>query len=200
MTVTKVMDKLNKKHQVTEVDVIFSGAVNAAEADSMHTYRLATPGKKGSYTAKNAGIIKLKKALYTPSTNTVALTPKKPFALTKPVQVLVYGTGATALQDAQAATSTATTTALPAAMPSRSSPAETATIDTAAPIRAEARRPLQPHRRHRRRLVALPPTPRIDALLHRGELTSIRRTRQTRRSAQAIASVTLPHASGLSRS
>ena len=39
--------------------------------------------------------------MYTASNNTVALTPKKPFALTKPVQVLVYGTGPTALQDTE---------------------------------------------------------------------------------------------------
>src|SRR5262249_33699391 len=100
VTVMKVIDKLNKKHQVTEIDVIFSGLVNATEAASTGKYRLATPGKKNSYTAKNAAVIKLKRALYPPSTNTVALTPKKPFALTKPVQILVYGTGATALQDA----------------------------------------------------------------------------------------------------
>ena len=99
MTVTKVVDKTNKKHQVTEVDVIFSGPVNSVEADSLATYHLATPGKKNSYTAKNAGVIKLKQAVYTASNNTVALTPKKPLALTKPVQVLVYGTGPTALQD-----------------------------------------------------------------------------------------------------
>jgi RHS repeat-associated protein len=100
VTVLNVIDKLNKKHQVTEVDVIFSGAVNPTEAANVATYRLATPGKKNSYTAKNAGVIRPKSARYIPSTNTIALTPKKPFALTKPVQVLVYGTGPTALQDA----------------------------------------------------------------------------------------------------
>ena len=99
VTMTKVVDKTNKKHQVTEVDVIFSGRSIPSRPTRLATYRLATPGKKNSYTAKNAGIIKLKKAVYTPSNNTVALTPKKPFALTKPVQVLVYGTGPTALQD-----------------------------------------------------------------------------------------------------
>jgi hypothetical protein len=97
VTMTKAVDKTNKKHQVTEVDVIFSGPVNSLEADSLATYRLATPGKKNSYTTKNAGIIKLKKSVHTASNNTVALTPKKPFTLTKPVQVLVYGTGPTAL-------------------------------------------------------------------------------------------------------
>ena len=99
VTLTKVVDKTNKKHQVTEIFVILSGPVKSLEADSIKTYRLATPGKKNSYTAKNAGVIKLKQAVYTASNNTVAITPKKPFALTKPVQVLVYGTGPTALQD-----------------------------------------------------------------------------------------------------
>lgn len=101
VTMTSVVDKTNKKHQVTEIVVTFSGAVNAAEADSINTYRLATPGKKGSYTAKNAGIIKLKSAVYNGSSDLVALTPKKPFALTKPVQLLVYGSGASGLQDAE---------------------------------------------------------------------------------------------------
>ncbi len=101
MTVTNVIDKLNKKHQVTEVDVIFSGLVNSSEADNIGTYRLATAGKNDSFTTKSAGIIKVKKAAYSPSTNTVAPTPRKPFALTKPVQVLIYGSGPTALQDAE---------------------------------------------------------------------------------------------------
>jgi MBG domain (YGX type)/Bacterial Ig-like domain (group 3) len=101
VTMTGVVDKTNKRHQVTEIVVTFSGAVNVAEADSINTYRLATPGKKGSYTAKNAGIIKLKSAVYNGSSDTVALTPKEPFALTKPVQFLVYGTGASGLQDAE---------------------------------------------------------------------------------------------------
>jgi hypothetical protein len=58
-----------------------------------------TPGRKGSYTAKNAGIINLRSAVYTRSTNTVALTPKKPFALSKPVQLQVNGLAPSGLQD-----------------------------------------------------------------------------------------------------
>jgi len=101
VTMTGVVDETNKKHQVTEVLVTFSGAVNTAEADSINTYTLATPGKKGSYTAKNAGIIKLKSAVYNRSSDTVALTPTRPFGLTKPVQLLVYGIGPSGLQDAE---------------------------------------------------------------------------------------------------
>jgi RHS repeat-associated protein len=99
VTVTYVQDLLNKKHQATAVVVIFSGAVNAAEADRTSTYRLATPGKGGSYTAKNAGLIKLKSASYNAVSDTVILTPAKPFTLNKPVQLVVYASGPNGLQD-----------------------------------------------------------------------------------------------------
>jgi hypothetical protein len=98
VTVTNVQDKLNKRHMVTEIIVDFSGAVNASEADSLGTYRLATAGKKGSFAAKNAKVLKLKSAVYNGASWAVALTPKKAFALTMPVQLLVSGQS---LQDSE---------------------------------------------------------------------------------------------------
>jgi hypothetical protein len=89
----------NKKHQVTEVLVTYSGAVNAVEADDPALYRLAMAGKKGSFTARNAQVIKLKSAVYDGTDNTVALIPRKPFALTKPVQLRVNGLPPSGLQD-----------------------------------------------------------------------------------------------------
>jgi RHS repeat-associated protein len=99
VTVTRVKPVMNSKKQVSQVVITFSGAVNAKEAGNIRTYRLATPGTGGSYTAKNAGIITLKSASYNRANNTVTLTPTKPFTLTKPVQLLVYGTGHNGLQD-----------------------------------------------------------------------------------------------------
>ena len=64
VTTTRVQEVLNKKHQLTEVIITFSGAVNSAEAGNTGIYRLATAGKHGSYTAKNAVVIMLKKASY----------------------------------------------------------------------------------------------------------------------------------------
>ena len=61
VTMTSVQEVLNKKHQVKEVIILFSGAVNSAEGGNKAIYRLATAGKHGSYTAKNARLIKLKK-------------------------------------------------------------------------------------------------------------------------------------------
>jgi hypothetical protein len=100
VTVSKVSDVLNKKQQVTQVLITLSGAVNSGEADKIGTYRLVTPGTNGSYSAKNAGTIKIASATYNAARHAVTLTPSKPFPLTKPVQLTVYGTGPRALQDA----------------------------------------------------------------------------------------------------
>src|SRR5262249_36580053 len=75
--VVSIHDTLNKRHQVTGITVVFSGAVNAAEASSLSNYRLAMPGKKGSFDAKNAKLVKLKSAVYEAALDQVVLTPKK---------------------------------------------------------------------------------------------------------------------------
>ncbi len=67
VTVTNVVKSTNKKGQVTAVTITFSGPVNTTEAGSIASYHLATPGKGGSYTAKNAGTIRLKSAAYNSS-------------------------------------------------------------------------------------------------------------------------------------
>jgi hypothetical protein len=91
---------MNRKHQLTEILVTFSGALDSPEADRTGIYRLAHPGKKGSYTAKNAVVVKLRSAVYDSADHTVALTPKKPFALTKQaLQLLVNGLSPSGLQD-----------------------------------------------------------------------------------------------------
>ena len=89
----------NRKHLVTQIVITFSGAVNAAEAATTAPFHLATPGKHGSFTAKNAGTIKLKSAAYSPLLDRTTLIPKKPFALSKPVQLRVYAELPFGLQD-----------------------------------------------------------------------------------------------------
>ena len=99
MTLSNVQVVKNKKHLVTEILVGFSGALNAAEAQELGIYRLTTAGKHGSFTAKNARIIKLKSAIYNAANDTVALFSKKPFALTKKVQLQVDGVPPSGLED-----------------------------------------------------------------------------------------------------
>ena len=90
VVIAKIQIFENRKHLVTQIVVTFSGALNAAEAATTAPFHLATPGKRGSFTAKNAGTIKLKSAAYNPAADKVTLTPRKAFALSKPVQLKVY--------------------------------------------------------------------------------------------------------------
>jgi hypothetical protein len=91
VTMLSVQPVTNRKHLVTRIIVLFSGDLNAGEATSPAIYRLATAGKKGSFTAKNSRVIKLKSAVYNPANDSVTLAPRTPFALTKPVQLQVNG-------------------------------------------------------------------------------------------------------------
>jgi hypothetical protein len=91
VTMESVHPVMNKCHRVKEVIIDFSGGVNAAQAQNTAEYRLIKAGKRGSFTAKHPKPIKLRSAVYNGTSDTVTLTPKKPFALRKPVQLQVNG-------------------------------------------------------------------------------------------------------------
>jgi hypothetical protein len=94
-------DTGNPHVQEQTIVIHFSGALDAAEADNVGTYRLVTAGKRGSFTARNSRSIALRSAAYDPATTTVILTARKHFPLTKPIQLTVHGTGLAGLQDAE---------------------------------------------------------------------------------------------------
>jgi hypothetical protein len=98
VNLTSVQDR-TKKGKVTEILLTFSGPVNAALADALATYRLATPNKRGSYKGAGAVTIKLKSAVYNATNDMVALTPRTPFSLAKPVQLVVDGVPPSGLRD-----------------------------------------------------------------------------------------------------
>ncbi|HKI20425.1 MAG TPA: peptidylprolyl isomerase [Isosphaeraceae bacterium] len=100
VSVQNVALATNKKHMVSQIDVTFSGQVNATEAGGTQIYDLAYPNKKGSYTARNAVGVKLRSAVYNTATDTVTLTPRKPFALkAQALQLVIDGTSPSGLQD-----------------------------------------------------------------------------------------------------
>ena len=99
VTMTNVQIVFNKKHQVSQIVVTFSGPVDATEAQQPGIYRPTIAGKKGSFTAKNAKLIALKSAAYNAANDTVTLTLKKPFKLSKPVQLQVSGLSPSGLKD-----------------------------------------------------------------------------------------------------
>ena len=89
----------NKRRQVIEILVGFSGGLNVAEADNTATYLLTAAGRSGSFTAKGAEVIRLRSAVYNASKDTVALFPKGPMSLRRAVQLQVKGQPPSGLQD-----------------------------------------------------------------------------------------------------
>ena len=89
----------NKKHDVNEIVLTWSGPLNGTLADSKLPLRLETANRKGSYTGRGSSTIKLKKVIYDGNDWTVTLTPKTLFPKSKKVQLLVHGTGRTGLED-----------------------------------------------------------------------------------------------------
>ena len=85
---------------VMQITVDFSGAVNVAEADSVGMYRLTVAGKRKSFTGKGTRQIPISSASFNAATNEVTLLPRKAFALTKAVQLVVSGTAPSGLEDA----------------------------------------------------------------------------------------------------
>jgi hypothetical protein len=98
---TNVQVATNKRHMVTRITLDWSAPLNASEAGSVSFFHLAMPGKKGSFAARNTKTIRVKSATWIPGSNEVVLTPAKPFALSKPVQLKVSGQGAAGLEDSQ---------------------------------------------------------------------------------------------------
>ncbi len=100
VSVQNVALATNKKHMVSQIDVTFSGQVNATEAGEAQIYHLGYPNRNGSYTARNAVVVKLRSAVYSAATDSVTLTPRKPFALkAQALQLAINGTSPSGLQD-----------------------------------------------------------------------------------------------------
>src|SRR5262249_44596768 len=99
VTVVNVQEVKNKKRQVTEIVVGFSGPLNPAQADSVASFRLTGANGKGLFTAKNSPVMKLRSAAFNPANDTVTLVPKRAFAVAKPLQLTINGTAPSGLQD-----------------------------------------------------------------------------------------------------
>jgi cyclophilin family peptidyl-prolyl cis-trans isomerase len=99
VTVSDVSEVFNKHRDVRAILVHFSGSVNSTLAVNSGTYRLALPGAKGSYNARNAQVIKFGKRVYNSSNFTVTLTLRTPLALRKKAELLIFGQPPAGLTD-----------------------------------------------------------------------------------------------------
>ena len=66
-------------------------------------YRLVIAGNQGSFTARNATVVKVSKAKYfaASSPDTVTLIPRTPFMVRKPVELTINGSSPSGLEDAE---------------------------------------------------------------------------------------------------
>src|SRR5271157_5748384 len=101
VTVTGASDVLNSKNQVTQIVIDFSGPLNASQAVQRCHYRLALPGSYGSYTARNARVVLLKKPVYDATDYTVTLTPGRPLALNSKAELVIRGNSPNGLRVSQ---------------------------------------------------------------------------------------------------
>jgi hypothetical protein len=79
--------------------VLFNGGLDAAQANKLGPYRLTAAGPHGSFTASSAKLIPLRSAQYDANDESVTLTPKRPFDLTKVFQLRIDGRAPDGLKD-----------------------------------------------------------------------------------------------------
>ena len=131
-TVTGTQEVKNRKHQVTAINLTFSGTVDPAAAANKANYQLIKQGKHGTFIAMRTSTIKIKSASFNPSNDMVTLIPQKPFALSKPVEVLIVSGPQSGLHH---------TLARPLVNPGRPAPYPAAILSRSGGPRPSPRRP-----------------------------------------------------------
>jgi cyclophilin family peptidyl-prolyl cis-trans isomerase len=99
VTLSGINEVFNKAHRLTQILVHFSADVNAAQAGRTGIYRLALPGRKGSYSARNAPLVRIRRAAYNSQSDTVTLQLQTPLALFRKAQLRIAGLAPIGLTD-----------------------------------------------------------------------------------------------------
>jgi cyclophilin family peptidyl-prolyl cis-trans isomerase len=90
----------NKRGMVTQLDVTFSGQVNATQADKTKIYRIGYPNRAGVLAARASGSVRVRSAKYDTATDSVTLTLGKPLALkARALDLVIDGTSPSGLED-----------------------------------------------------------------------------------------------------
>ena len=98
VSVQNVQLTTNRKHLVTQIDVTFSGQVNATEADKTRIYQLTYPSNGHPARTRLPSNCVRRTTIRRPTAS--ILTPRKAFALkARPLQLLIDGTSPSGLQD-----------------------------------------------------------------------------------------------------
>ena len=102
VTLTNV-DPIVTRRKVTEIVLTFSSGLDPDLALDRALYKLVIAGNQGSFTARNATVVKVSKAKYfaSSSPDTLILIPRTPFVLRKPVELTINGSSPSGLEDAE---------------------------------------------------------------------------------------------------
>jgi Bacterial Ig-like domain (group 2) len=102
VTLTNV-DPIVTRHKVKEIVLTFSSGLDPDLAFDRGLYRLVIAGSQGSFTARNAMVVKVSKVNYfaASSPDTVTIFPRAPFVLKRPVELTINGNSPSGLQDAE---------------------------------------------------------------------------------------------------
>ena len=104
VSVASVQTYSGSRHLINQIRVTFDSPVDAAAAASPALYRLVKAGKKGSFTGRGIQAIRVRSAVYDPTDDSVRLTVRTPFSLSKPIELLVGGQPRSILKSGQAQT------------------------------------------------------------------------------------------------
>jgi hypothetical protein len=102
VTLTGV-DPIIKRQKVTAIVLNFSSGLDPSLAVDRGLYRLVSAGRGGSFTARDAKVIKVRNAGYLAASApvTVTLVPSAPFSARKPVKLTIKGLPPSGLEDSE---------------------------------------------------------------------------------------------------
>jgi cyclophilin family peptidyl-prolyl cis-trans isomerase len=100
VTLNRVATTRNRKHQVTGVTLTFSGGLDPTRASNTADYLLIQRGKHGTFVPSRRTLIPIRSASIDTAGDVVTLTPRKPFTMSKPVELEAIGEPPTGLIDA----------------------------------------------------------------------------------------------------
>jgi cyclophilin family peptidyl-prolyl cis-trans isomerase len=100
VTLHEVDTLTNSKHRIMQLELVWSGPLDATLAGSKAPFHLSMANRKGSFTGRGSSTIAIKKVAYDDNTWTVTLTPRTLLPRSKQVELLVHGNGKNGLKDA----------------------------------------------------------------------------------------------------
>jgi hypothetical protein len=96
-TLSRVAVFTNGRGQISNIELFWSGPLNASLARSKAPYEIESANPKGSFTGPGSGSIAIRKVRYNIHTDVVKLTPRPFFSKFKNTQLLVLGSGPSAV-------------------------------------------------------------------------------------------------------